>query len=51
MLEKRKLLCYYSNNLSLKLPDGRERLLVQYSDRYDEAAPRVNVMHRFMELE
>ncbi len=51
MLEKRKLLCYYSNNMTMKLPDGRERMLVQYSDRYDEAAPRVNVMHLFMELE
>ena len=34
-----------------KLPDGRERLFIQYSDRCDKTAPRVNVMHRFMELE
>lgn len=49
LLESEKLACYYSNNLLLKDEDGKERLLVQYSDSYDGA--RVNVMHRILTLE
>ena len=48
LLETEKELCYYSNNLVLKDPDGAERMLVQYSDAYDGA--KVNVMHRWVTL-
>ena len=32
---------FYSENLTLKLPDGREKMLVKYSENYDEAPPEV----------
>lgn len=47
-LEREKRLCYYSNNLLLRDANG-ERLLVQYSDVYQDAC--VNVMHRFVTVE
>lgn len=45
-LEPSKSRCYYSNNIVLRDTDGRNRLLIQYSDAYDVA--RVNVMHMWM---
>jgi hypothetical protein len=51
LLEEEKQCCYYSNNLLLTMPDGKERLLVQYSDLYPcEYANSVNVMHLFAEI-
>lgn len=48
LLETEKRLCYYSNNLVLKDPDGAERMLVQYSDVYE--GRKVDVMHRWVTL-
>jgi len=48
LFEAEKSKCYYSNNLLLRNPEGRERLLVQYSDTYRDAC--VNVMHLWLEL-
>ncbi|MBR5527825.1 MAG: exo-alpha-sialidase [Clostridia bacterium] len=42
--------CYYSNNMTVKGADGKERLLVQYSEQYDPAAPRVYVCHAWVEV-
>jgi len=47
IIEPDKRSCYYSNNLTLPGPDGRDRLLVQYSDAYQGA--RVNVMHMWVQ--
>lgn len=48
MLEEFKTICYYSNNLLLSEPGEPEKLLVQYSDIYEEA--KVNVMHIFLQF-
>ena len=47
-LETEKKQCYYSNNLVVNDPDGGKRLLVQFSDTYEEA--RVNVMHMWAKV-
>ena len=48
--ETEKTVCYYSNMLPLKDDDGKEYILLQYSDLFSEDA-RVNVMHRFLSIE
>lgn len=48
-LEYNKKLCYYSNNLLLKQADGSNRLLIQYSDVYEQAC--TNVMHMWLRIE
>ena len=56
LLNTEKQACYYSNMLPLKHPDGKEELLLQYSDSVlddpDTANENnwghVNVMHRFL---
>lgn len=45
-----KGLCYYSNNIVLKAPDGGNRLLIQYSERYQENTRCVNVKHVWMNV-
>ena len=47
-LEESKKLCYYSNNLLVREPGQPERLLVQYSDQYQEGTWRVNVNHLWL---
>jgi len=41
--------CYYSNNLTVKGFDGKDRLLVQYSESYQYA--QTNIMHAWIECE
>ena len=46
--------CFYSNNLVVKCPDGKERMLVQYSENYNDPVEgvwngQVNVMHMWIE--
>lgn len=41
--------CYYSNNMTVKGADGKERLLVQYSESYHRA--QTNIMHAWVEVE
>lgn len=45
--------CFYSENLVVKCPDGRERMLVQYSENYNDPigvwSAQVNVMHMWIE--
>ena len=41
--------CYYSNNLTVKGIDGKYRLLVQYSESYQNA--QTNIMHAWVESE
>ncbi len=48
LLETEKRVCYYSNMLPLKMPDGTEKILLQYSDCYEASC--VNVMHMFLSL-
>ncbi len=56
MLELEKSGCYYSNMLPLKDSDGKDYVLLQYSDLYAENwedrsyAKSVNVMHRFLRV-
>ncbi len=47
-LEREKRLCYYSNNILLN-DEGRNFLLIQYSDVYKAAC--VNVMHMRLDIE
>lgn len=47
-LETEKAQCYYSNNIVVNDPNGGKRLLVQFSDAYEEA--RVNVMHMWVKI-
>lgn len=42
---------YYSNNLIVKGSDGKERLLVQYSEDYALVSGRVNIMHAWVQCE
>lgn len=44
-----KGLCYYSNNIVLKDKEGKNRLLIQYSETYKGSC--VNVMHRWLRIE
>ena len=48
LFEAEKCSCYYSNNLPLLDPEGKARLLVQYSETYREAC--VNVMHLWLDF-
>lgn len=48
LFESEKRSCYYSNNLPLRTPEGKERLLVQYSETYRPVC--VNVMHLWLEF-
>lgn len=41
--------CYYSNNLTVKGADGKDRLLVQYSQSYKNA--QTDIMHAWVETE
>jgi len=46
--------CFYSNNLTLRCPDGKSRMLVQYSENYNDPKPgvwsgQVNDMHMWVE--
>ena len=46
--------CFYSNNIVIKCADGKNRMLVQYSENYNDPAPgkwsgQVNVMHMWIE--
>ena len=41
--------CYYSNNIPIKGADGKDRLLVQYSESYHRA--QTNIMHAWIEVE
>ena len=50
LLEEKKSRCYYSNMLSLKDENGKDYVLLQYSDTYADDG-RVNVMHRFLSIE
>ena len=50
LLETEKKVCYYSNMLPLKDENGKEYVLLQYSDLFSESA-QVNVMHRFLSIE
>ena len=43
--------CYYSNNLTLKCADGKERMLVQYSEQYAHGGAKVNIMHAWVACE
>lgn len=40
--------CYYSNNVLLNDPNGGKRLLIQYSECYNEHC--VNIMHRWLNI-
>lgn len=45
---------FYSNNLVIRFPDGRDRMLVQYSENYNDPelgvwSGQVNVMHMWIE--
>ena len=46
--------CFYSDNLVVKFPDNKNRMLVQYSENYNDHAEgvwnaQVNVMHLWIE--
>ncbi len=43
-------LCYYSNNIVLKDKDGNNRLLIQYSERFNDTDVCTNAMHRFLRI-
>ena len=48
--------CFYSNNLVITCPDGKKRMLVQYSENYNDPQPgvwtaQVNDMHLWIESE
>lgn len=42
--------CYYSNNITLKNKDGKNRLLIQYSEMYGKEMC-VDIYHRWLEVE
>ncbi len=44
-----KLGCYYSNNLVLPAENGRSKLLIQYSDTYNNK--QVNVKHMWLRID
>lgn len=50
VLEPKKTACYYSNMLPLKDENGKDYVILQYSDLYADDA-RVNVMHRILTVE
>ena len=41
--------CYYSNNMTVKGADGKERLLMQYSESY--AYAKTNIIHAWIEID
>lgn len=46
--------CFYSNNLVVTCPDGKDRMLVQYSENYNDPkegvwSGQVNAMHMWVE--
>jgi len=41
--------CYYSNNITITGADGKDRLLVQYSESYE--CSKTNIMHAWIEVE
>ena len=43
--------CYYSNNLVIKGSDGKERMLIQYSEQFVKNTGKVNTMHAWVEVE
>lgn len=51
LLDGKKKGGYYSNNITLKGADGKDRLLIQYSEDYMLPSGRVNVMHAWVECE
>ena len=48
-----KSACFYSNNLVMRFPDGKDRMLVQYSENIKDPGTawsgQVNVMHFWLE--
>lgn len=48
-LETEKTMCYYSNNLPVRGTDGKNRLLVQFSEVYERAC--ANVWHLWVSVE
>lgn len=50
LIEKYKCSCYYSNMMTTKDENGREYVILHYSDLYSENA-RVNVMQRILSVE
>ena len=42
--------CYYSNNIVLKNPEGKNRLLIQYSEMYGREWC-VDIYHRWLSIE
>ena len=42
--------CYYSNNLPITDSDGRTKLLIQYSEQYEQDLAKVNIMHATVEV-
>lgn len=51
LLDGKKRGGYYSNNITLRCADGKDRMLVQYSEDYMLPSGRVNVMHAWIECE
>ncbi len=53
VLVKGRRACFYSCNLTIRLPDGRERMIVKYSENYadptEDWSGRVNSMMLFVE--
>lgn len=43
--------CYYSNNLVIKGDDGIDRMLVQYSEVYEDKTGKFTIMHAWVECE
>lgn len=43
--------CYYSNNLTIQGDDGKERMLIQYSEQYCPNSGRFTIMHSWVECE
>lgn len=43
--------CYYSNHIIIRGEDGRDRMLVQYSEQYQPKSGRSTIMHAWVECE
>ena len=43
--------CYYSNNIVLKDENGKERMLIQFSESYKYESACVNVLHAWLTIE
>ena len=46
---ERRTCCYYSNNIVLKDENGKNRMLIQFSESYESEC--VNVMHMWLRIE